>query len=232
MPSQTSSRRVDRRTRRARRERTDARTALLAAALELVAERGYDGCSVDDIAQRAGYSKGAVYWHFASKDELFFALLDEAVDRPWREVIELLQSASPEHDMGAEASERFAEMVAGQRSLLLVQQEYLSRALRDPKLRPRYAKRQRLLQDALANAVSARLQQLQAPAPPQACRAMASAMIALVAGLAQAKLIDPAFAPQTLLGDTFALLYTGHAARSGQTAGLGGGRRGGAAKRP
>ncbi|MEA2349239.1 MAG: hypothetical protein QOG86_180, partial [Thermoleophilaceae bacterium] len=75
--------RVDRRTRSARAQKRDARADLLDAALAVVAKRGYRDSSVDEIAERAGYSKGAVYWHFDGKDDLFLALLEERVDRPW-----------------------------------------------------------------------------------------------------------------------------------------------------
>jgi len=65
--------RLDRRTRRARAEQRDGREALLRAAVEVLSERGYRDASVYEIAARAGYSKGAFYWHFPSKDDLFFA---------------------------------------------------------------------------------------------------------------------------------------------------------------
>src|SRR3954470_6176598 len=134
--------RVDRRTRSARAEARDGRQALLDAALAVFAERGYRDASVDEIAERAGYSKGALYWHFSSKDDLFFALLEERIDRPWRETIDLLEFADPGRDMAPEASRRFTELLRGQRELLLINQEYRLQAARNPELRARYARRQ------------------------------------------------------------------------------------------
>jgi AcrR family transcriptional regulator len=126
--------RRDRRTRASRAEGADARTALLAAAAEVFAQRGYSGASMDEIAERAGYSKGALYWHFDSKDELFFALMDQSVDGPAHEMIELLHAAPPEQDMAPEASRRMAELVSGQRELLLLDHECWAQAVRDPEL--------------------------------------------------------------------------------------------------
>jgi AcrR family transcriptional regulator len=165
MPSATTSpgSRVDRRSRSARAERGDAREALLEAALHVFAERGFRDASVDDIAEHAGYSKGAVYWHFSSKDDLFFELWEERVDRPWNETIKLLESAAAEHDMAPEASLRFAEVVQGERELLLVDHEYWSQAIRDPERRARYAKRQARMRAALGKAIAARLEHLGAP---------------------------------------------------------------------
>ena len=51
---------------------------LLRAARRVFAERGYGAASLDAIAAEAGVTKGGVYFHFASKEELFFAALDQA----------------------------------------------------------------------------------------------------------------------------------------------------------
>lgn len=58
------------------RKRGRTRTDLLLAAATLFAERGYDAASVDDVAAAAGYTKGAVYSHFGSKEGLFLAIFE------------------------------------------------------------------------------------------------------------------------------------------------------------
>ena len=60
------------------REQSRARTRerLLASAAVVFTREGYAGASIDRIAEEAGYSKGAMYSNFASKDELFFAMFD------------------------------------------------------------------------------------------------------------------------------------------------------------
>ncbi len=72
------------RRRRTRAEaRTETRAAILAAARRLFAERGYRGASLDEIADAAGFSKGAVYSNWPSKEALFLELLDTAsAERP------------------------------------------------------------------------------------------------------------------------------------------------------
>jgi AcrR family transcriptional regulator len=62
-------------TRQERAERT--RTAILDAAAEVIEQRGFAGASLSDILARAGVTKGALYFHFSSKDELAHALLTE-----------------------------------------------------------------------------------------------------------------------------------------------------------
>jgi AcrR family transcriptional regulator len=56
------------------------RERLIASATEEFAEGGYSGTTLDGIAARAGVTKGGLYFHFAGKEELFFAALDH-----WRE---------------------------------------------------------------------------------------------------------------------------------------------------
>ena len=104
---------------------------MLRAAAEVFSKRGFKDASVDEIAARAGYSKGALYWHFKSKDALFFALMDATVDAPAHEMIELFKSAPPEQDMAPEGSRRFVELVREQRELLLLCLLYTSPSPRD-----------------------------------------------------------------------------------------------------
>jgi AcrR family transcriptional regulator len=56
------------------------RARLLAAAVEVFAERGYDGAGVHEIARRAGFTHGAVYSHFRSKAELLVAAIRAQTD--------------------------------------------------------------------------------------------------------------------------------------------------------
>lgn len=54
----------------------DTRSRLLAAASRAFARLGYAGATLDEIAAEAGLTKGAVYWHFANKNELFLEILE------------------------------------------------------------------------------------------------------------------------------------------------------------
>jgi AcrR family transcriptional regulator len=216
MPQATRSRRarLDRRTRAARAERGDTRAALLDAAAAVFAERGFRDSSVDEVAQRAGFSKGALYWHFAGKDELFIALLEERVDRPTREMIELLESAPPDQDMGPEASRRFVELLRSAPELLLLDHEYWAQAVRDPGLRARYAGRQAKLRTALGRALVTRVRHLGGPADAVRPEEMATVIMGLAAGLARERLVDRAAVPDGLLGDALVTLYAGIVARA------------------
>ena len=75
----------------------DTRRSLLDAAARLIAERGYGATTVNAIVARAGLSKGSFYWHFKSKDDALFAVLEEHVDRPLHELLSDAAAAVSAH---------------------------------------------------------------------------------------------------------------------------------------
>ena len=207
--------RVDRRTRAAREEGREARDELLAAALRVFAERGYRQASVDEIAAAAGYSKGALYWHFSGKEDLLLTLLEELIDAPMRELVALLASAPPERDMSLVATEEFARRLRSRRDAMLLEREYWSLAIRDPELRARYAERQKELRGALARALEARARHLGTPELSMPAEDVARIVMSIVGGLTVEDLIEPGSVRPELVGETLALVYAGLVARAG-----------------
>jgi AcrR family transcriptional regulator len=65
--------------RRVRMSAAERRSAILAAALGVLGDRGYHGTSLDEIARAAGVSKALIYEHFSSKRELHAALMQEHI---------------------------------------------------------------------------------------------------------------------------------------------------------
>lgn len=83
---------VERWTRQQRLERT--RSLLLDAAEEVFAEKGFTPASLDDIARAAGYTKGAIYKHFTTKEDLFLAVSDRYWRRYFDNFAEVLSAAT------------------------------------------------------------------------------------------------------------------------------------------
>src|SRR5215813_10820930 len=67
-------------------QREATREAIVSAGLRLFAQRGFGSASIADIADAAGITKGAIYWHFESKDALFTAILDR-IRLDWQNTI-------------------------------------------------------------------------------------------------------------------------------------------------
>lgn len=68
------------------------RKKLLASACEVVAREGYEGASIDKIADEAGFSKGAFYSNFASKEEIFLELLELHANQDIVDITGLLEN--------------------------------------------------------------------------------------------------------------------------------------------
>src|SRR5438046_4116689 len=84
------------------------RARVLDAAAKLFARRGFDGVSLDEVAAAAGFSKGAVYSNFESKEELLLTLL---VERHSRRIMEGLPML-----VGGEGPEERAREGGGRRA--------------------------------------------------------------------------------------------------------------------
>ncbi|MFA6117589.1 MAG: TetR/AcrR family transcriptional regulator [Sphingomonas sp.] len=74
-------------------QQAETRARLLEAAETVFSNMGYHGSSIELVAAEAGYSKGAVYSNFASKEEMFLALLKVHMDRDLEEVGQIVDMA-------------------------------------------------------------------------------------------------------------------------------------------
>lgn len=126
----------------ARRQRT--RTRLLDAAFDVFAEQGVRSASVETIAESAGFTRGAFYSNFSSKEELFFALMEReksmrleqlttGVDQFLRPLVGPGGGELGEAEV-LETITRILELQSDDRRWWLVQSEFLLLALRDPSI--------------------------------------------------------------------------------------------------
>jgi AcrR family transcriptional regulator len=86
---------VERWTPERRLERT--RAALVQSARHVFAVRGFEGASLDEIADGAGYTRGAIYKHFSNKEDLLFAVIDnfaEQINVDARSALDTKQTAT------------------------------------------------------------------------------------------------------------------------------------------
>jgi AcrR family transcriptional regulator len=95
---------AERWTRERRLEHT--RSLLLDAAEQVFAEKGFTAAVLDDIAYAAGYTKGAIYKHFATKEDLFLAVSDRYWRRYFDNFAEVLGEST---QVGAREREDIAE---------------------------------------------------------------------------------------------------------------------------
>ena len=180
----------------------------------MFAKHGYEGASINEIAAEAGFSKGALYWNFASKEDLFFALLDQRIDKRIRPLIELAEGADVGDAVEETVSRGLLAVLDQERELVLLFHEYSAMAVRDPRLRERYRNRNAALREGLVRALQARYEESGVPLPIGADQ-IATAVIALADGLSIERLTDPGAVSEDLFGQILSLIFEGIAARAG-----------------
>ena len=133
---------VERWTPERRMERT--RAALIASARHVFATRGFEGASLDEIADAAGYTRGAIYRHFANKEDLFFAVSDaintDLLDT-FAEQLDL-EAVSAVDDNRQYAATWF-KALAGNKELWALSLEFSLYQYRNPAVRERSAEARR-----------------------------------------------------------------------------------------
>ncbi|GAB3562236.1 TetR/AcrR family transcriptional regulator [Amycolatopsis endophytica] len=179
------------------------------AAAELFTERGVNGTSVEQIAERAGYSRGAFYGNFADKHDLVRALLLERTRAEEREVREMGASfeaaAGRLREWNRERAEHLPQWLALRLELVL-------HALRDPDSRPLVAERDRFARTVIAEGV-------RAGAPDADAEFLALIIHALEDGLLIQHLLAPDEVPADIVVDAVSWLL-----RPGSTPASGAGR--------
>lgn len=198
----TRGQRVIRRTTRAE-ARESTRHRLLAAAWEAFVERGFAGASVEDIAARAGFTRGAFYSNFADKEEIFAALMDEQLARRVAGVTEVMESSSPlalfadlrSWSAGAKESDAWLPLMA----------EFRAHALRNESARQRLAERERALRVLYAKAIRAQFEAVGVE-PPGPVEDLAVVVQALDHWLPVQAALDPEVAEEVFF-DTLLLLF-------------------------
>lgn len=121
------------------RRRDQTRARLLGAAHEVFGEVGMDAASVEMICERAGFTRGAFYSNFESKDELFLALITQLASEKLDEVAIRVRDLAPESlsDLGG-LVRQVAGVSFGERMEPQLVSEIRAQALRDPKLADAY----------------------------------------------------------------------------------------------
>ena len=175
------------------------REQLLDAAAAVFAQKGYAGASVDEIAEAAGYSTGALYSNFENKEKLFLELMSarrsRGIARQAAQVTAIVEEDAA--DPLALLVQRLERVDGRSTEAAALQAEFWLFAVRNPEAMQVLATKTDELVDALAPLVSHVMQRYDAATaiPPEAVARIA---LALFQGLARQRRIDPAGVPVEL----------------------------------
>lgn len=185
------------------------RTLLLEAAARTFARKGFASASVEEIAAAAGFSTGALYSNFTSKEALFLELLSaRGSDR----VTRATQALHEHHDDITAAAPELGRLlinVADQDiDFAPLQAEFWLYAIRNPGVLDTMAARLREPREELARLIGVALARQDAPAEISAT-SVATVVTALFGGLLRQRRIDPASVPEDLFGHALTWLFAG-----------------------
>ena len=175
-------------TRAQKRERTFEE--LIWAAERLFTERGFHASTVDEIALAAGYTKGAVYSNFASKEDLFFAVYERRAEKALAGIGEVLDENGPAAGLELLASDAARRRGSAEDGWLAVFFEFWAHVVRRPELRERFARIHGRTLEPMAAAVE-RFAGERGISIPVEARSLNVAMNAMVLGLSLERLTQP-----------------------------------------
>ncbi len=174
-------------TRREKQQRT--RKSLLKAAAKLFCQRGLEGASIDEVAQTAGYTKGAFYANFKSKEELFLVMLDE---RFATELERLDQALAGRQEPGEEARAAAADFIhfAGDEDWPKLYFQFVAHAARDEDFRQELATRHRAMRGRLAEILK-RWKEGSGKVPPIPVEQLTAMMSFMADGFLVDRIVEP-----------------------------------------
>ena len=196
---------VERWTPARRRELT--RNTLIAAAAEVFARKGFEGASLEEIADTAGFTRGAIYKTFGNKEELFFAVSDQDFATKLQAFSDKIAQSGDELAEPAALAAMWRESIAGNQADIALNMEVRLYAMRNPDVTARFAEHQRATRRALAQFIvdTATRMGLSPNLPPTT---LAGILEAASWGISESTAVDP---DDAHLLDAFFELFVGAA---------------------
>lgn len=181
------------------------RAQLIRAAASVFARRGFQAARVEEIAEQAGYSHGAVYSNFAGKEELFLAVFEDYMTKRIEEVTHATAIEGTFAERARAGADQWMERFTGDRDTFLLHLEFMIHAARNPELSKQLGQRMAALRLEIERRLAERTTGSDTPLPMPAAD-LALILRALGIGLAVEALNQPGQINPRLYGDFVALI--------------------------
>ena len=182
-------------------QRENTRMCLVQAAAKVFTRRGYDNASLDEVAEEAGFTKGAVYSNFKGKEDLFLATIDAHFEERLESIKRVMQEDPGEEGIAHAAGMDFMQKLNADPEYFALFFEFWAYAQRNPAVKKKFLPRIQRFRSALAELFEAKTEKglVELPIPSEQ---LASMLIAMAAGIAMERELDPKAVPD----DTYALI--------------------------
>jgi AcrR family transcriptional regulator len=197
-------------TRRLTRKEKQAhtRSCLIRSAAKVFARRGLQQASIDEVAEDAGYTKGAFYANFKSKEELFLAMLDERFAERLEEIDAAVSTDEDPEAQAQQAGADFARFLSADPSWQRLFFEFAAYAARNEDFRQELVTRHRALRKRIAELYRRRADEL-GFTPPVPVEQISLMTFAMAHGVALEKMLEPDAVPDELYGTMLLVFFTG-----------------------
>jgi AcrR family transcriptional regulator len=186
-------------------QRRQTRERLLSSALEVFEARGYAESSLEEIAERAGYTRKAVYSNFSGKSELLLEIVEQRFQSHIDRIEALLDKEASAERKALDVGSMLADYLSEERAWGKLFHEFCSVASRDEKIGSRFRDcfraRKNALVRLLENEIRSRGIELTIPA-----ERLVMGICALFTGLSLEKVIDPVEVDEALFGEMLGLV--------------------------
>ena len=189
-------------------QQAHTRSCLMRSAAKVFAKRGLQQASIDEVAADAGYTKGAFYANFESKEDLFLAMLDERFAQRLEQIRRLMDSGEEVDSQARAAGEEVAAFLAADPDWQRLFFEFAAHAARNESFRRELVKRYSTLREGIAEAFARRANELelQMPVPAEQIALMTFAM---ANGFALERLVEPEAASEELFSTMLVVFFAG-----------------------
>jgi AcrR family transcriptional regulator len=195
--------------RRSRAEqRAHTRTCLMEAAGKIFSRRGLQQASIDEVAEEAGFTKGAFYANFRSKEELFLAMLDERFAGRLAEIEQVVASDDDLEDQARRAGDDFTRYVRADPEWERLFFEFAAHAARNDDFRAELVTRYRSLREAMSTAF-ARWCEAHEIDPPVPLDRVALMIFSMANGFALEQLLEPDDVDDDVYATMLLVFFTG-----------------------
>ena len=188
-------------------KQAETRSSLLRSATKLFCRHGLEGASVEDVAQDAGYTKGAFYSNFKNKEELFLVMMDDKFGAELERIDRLLAGTGEARTEANAAAEDFVRYVHSDPEWPRLYFEFVAYAARNDEFRQELATRHRALRARLAE-VYQRWSSSFTDSPPVPIADIAAMTDFMADGFLLDKLVDPELDDQ-LYATMLAIFFRG-----------------------
>jgi AcrR family transcriptional regulator len=179
---------------------------LLQSAAKIIARKGFAGASIEDIAEAAGFSRGAFHANFKSKDELFLALLDKQVKVLTASIHGTLNAAHTPEETLTNLSAAYSFYSGADKDAFLLLTEAQLYSLRNPRFGKKLNALFQGIYNSLIGTISQFQQQLGVNSPDFAER-MVLLGFALVHGMTLHNLMDPERFPDQMVSQSLQFAF-------------------------